>query len=131
MTRESGFPNWKDHLFKLEEVADSPSQGPERAAAHLRIARLWEEKYLQKAKAIAHYQQAFKADPGSLEALRAARRAAHVAPPGTRRVTQAGSSGISMAPHSTRGPGAFAATPVGPSSSHASRASAVANATAT
>ncbi|MDD5306402.1 MAG: tetratricopeptide repeat protein [Deltaproteobacteria bacterium] len=74
MTRESHFPNWKDHIFKLEEVADSFAQGPERAEAHLRIARLWEDKYLQKAKAIAHYQQAFKADPGSLEALRAARR---------------------------------------------------------
>jgi len=74
MSRHSGFATWKEYLGHLEERAEGLGADAERYQAHMEIARLWEDKYLQKAKAIVHYQHAFKANPESAEALREARR---------------------------------------------------------
>ncbi|HUT79361.1 MAG TPA: tetratricopeptide repeat protein, partial [Polyangia bacterium] len=74
MTMHPGYSSWKEFILHLEGQASEEDDAEARHAVHIRVADLWERKYLQKAKAIVHYQQAFKALPSSLEALALARR---------------------------------------------------------
>jgi tetratricopeptide (TPR) repeat protein len=74
MTTHPGFSSWKEFILHLEGQASEVDDAKARHDIHLRVAGLWERKYLQKAKAIVHYQQAFKALPSSAEALAEARR---------------------------------------------------------
>ncbi len=69
-----GFENWTDYILHLEEQIEGLDDPVECCEMHMVVARLWEDKFLQKAKAIAHYQQAFKAKDDAADALREARR---------------------------------------------------------
>ena len=69
-----GFENWTDYILHLEGQIEGLDDPVECCEMHMAAARLWEDKFLQKAKAIAHYQQAFKAKADSADALREARR---------------------------------------------------------
>jgi golgin subfamily B member 1 len=74
MTNHPGFTSWKEYLLHLEGQVAEQEDPREQHDLHMKIARLWEDRYLQKAKAISHFQQAFKSLSGSLEALAEARR---------------------------------------------------------
>lgn len=74
MGRYEGFGNWRELVEHLERQAEHLEMPQERSEAHLRIGEIWERYFLEKAKAVLHYQQAFKQDPTSAEALCRARR---------------------------------------------------------
>lgn len=65
--------DWAGLVEELEQGLAGESQSAVKAAIHLRLARLLETKFLQSAKALKHYQEAFKLNPGLVEALEEAR----------------------------------------------------------
>ncbi|MCP4675420.1 MAG: tetratricopeptide repeat protein [Deltaproteobacteria bacterium] len=74
MKRHPGFLNWKEYILDLEERAAALEDSAESAAIQMDVARVWEDKFLDKGRAILHYQKAFKMDASNADALQAARR---------------------------------------------------------
>ncbi|MCK9462146.1 MAG: tetratricopeptide repeat protein [Proteobacteria bacterium] len=69
-----GVASWKKEILEAEARAEAASTTDGACTTQLEVARLWEGRFLQKAKAIVHFQQAYKAEPKSREALGNARR---------------------------------------------------------
>jgi hypothetical protein len=69
-----GVASWKQEIQEAEARAEVGGTPQSVCAAKLEVARLWEGRFLQKAKAIVSFQLAYKADPQSREALSNARR---------------------------------------------------------
>lgn len=65
--------DWAGLVGELEQALAGESQSAVKAAIHLRLGRLLETKFLQSAKALKHYQEAFKLNPALVEALEEAR----------------------------------------------------------
>lgn len=65
--------DWAGLVEELENGLVSESQSATKAAYHLRLARVLESKFLQSARALKHYQEAFKLNPALTEALEEAR----------------------------------------------------------
>ena len=62
MERHPGFSNWRDFIVALEEgAAELEGDSVALSARYLQVAHLWEDKLLDKKRAILNYQQAFKA----------------------------------------------------------------------
>jgi golgin subfamily B member 1 len=76
MTAKSllGVAGWKREILEAEARSSDASSPEDACDAQLEIAHLWERRFLLKAKAIVHFQQAFKANPRSRVALDNARR---------------------------------------------------------
>ena len=60
-------------IQNLESEIEASGDTPENSSNHLELGRLYEEGLVNKAKAIVHYQRAFKLDTGCHEALSRAR----------------------------------------------------------
>ena len=65
--------DWAALVEELEQGLASESQSASKAAFHLRLARVLETKFLQSAKALKHYEEAYKLNPALVEALEEAR----------------------------------------------------------
>lgn len=74
MKRHPGFSNWKDFALHLEEQAETLQDAQKKNSIHMEVARIWDEKFLDKRRAVLHYQKAFKADGKDIDALGSARR---------------------------------------------------------
>jgi tetratricopeptide (TPR) repeat protein len=61
-------------IHHLEQEINELDDPRAQSELHLRIGQIWEDRHLEKAKAVLHYQQAFKLDQASTTALRSARR---------------------------------------------------------
>ena len=65
--------DWHGLVEELEKGILSEGDATKKAAYHLKLGRLLEEKFLQAVKALKHFQDAYKLNPALLEALAQAR----------------------------------------------------------
>ncbi len=65
--------DWRSLVDELEKAIAAADGAELRASLHLRLGRLYEEKFLAGVKALRHYQDAYKLNPALLESLGAAR----------------------------------------------------------
>ena len=65
--------DWQGLIEELEKGISTASEAAAKAACHLRLGRVLESKCLAGAKALRHFQDAYKQNPALLEALEAAR----------------------------------------------------------
>ncbi|MBN2343641.1 MAG: tetratricopeptide repeat protein [Deltaproteobacteria bacterium] len=72
--QRAGFLTWKEQLLHWEQSLESIDSPEEFTARCLLIARLWDEKYLEKARALSYFQKAFKSDDSCFEAVENSRR---------------------------------------------------------
>lgn len=73
-SQHPGFLTWKEYILHLEQTLESAETDEAFSRQCLLIARLWDEKYLQKARALSFYQKAFKADGTCVEAITRSRK---------------------------------------------------------
>ena len=66
--------DWQGILEELEKALAAESQPSAKAPLHLRIGVLLDEKFVQSAKALKHFQDAIKMQPSLMQALELARR---------------------------------------------------------
>ncbi|WP_437768228.1 tetratricopeptide repeat protein [Sorangium sp. So ce281] len=65
--------DWQGLVEELEKGIAAEGDATRKAAYHLKLGRLLEEKFLQAVKALKHFQDAYKLNPALLEALESAR----------------------------------------------------------
>ena len=65
--------DWQTLVEELEKGIASSSGGPAKAQFHLKLGRILETKFLAGVKALKHFQDAYKLNPGLTESLEAAR----------------------------------------------------------
>jgi tetratricopeptide (TPR) repeat protein len=65
--------DWQGLAEELEKGITSESDAAAKAAYHLRLGRVLEDKFLQAVRALKHFQDAYKLNPALTEALRQAR----------------------------------------------------------
>ncbi len=65
--------DWQGLIDELEKGISAASEAAAKAAYHLRLGRVLEQKFLAGAKALRHFQDAYKLNPALLESLEAAR----------------------------------------------------------
>ena len=65
--------DWQGLAEELERGIGAEADAIAKAALHLRLGRLLEEKFLQAVKALKHFQDAYKLNPSLTEALSDAR----------------------------------------------------------
>lgn len=66
--------DWQGMLEELEKALASEAQPSAKAALHLQIGRLLDDKFVQGIKALKHFQDSFKLQPSLIQALRSARQ---------------------------------------------------------
>jgi golgin subfamily B member 1 len=66
--------DWQGVVEELEKGIASGGSSADKAAFHLRLGRVLEAKFLAGVKALKHFQDAYKLNPGLVESLEAARR---------------------------------------------------------
>src|SRR4051812_46040055 len=65
--------DWHGLVEELEKGIAAETDATRKAAYHLKLGRLLEEKFLQAVKALKHFQDAYKLNPALLESLAMAR----------------------------------------------------------
>src|SRR4051812_29819995 len=65
--------DWQGLAEELEKGIASEGDAAAKAAYHLRLGRVLEQKFLQGVKALKHFQDAYKLNPVLIEALENAR----------------------------------------------------------
>ncbi|MBK6694169.1 MAG: tetratricopeptide repeat protein [Myxococcales bacterium] len=65
--------DWQTLIDELEKGISAASEAAAKATCHLRLGRVLETKFLAGAKALRHFQDAYKLNPALIEALEAAR----------------------------------------------------------
>ncbi|HSN97053.1 MAG TPA: hypothetical protein VLS89_02110, partial [Candidatus Nanopelagicales bacterium] len=65
--------DWHGLVEELEKGIASEGDAAKKAAYHLKLGQVLEEKFLQAVKALKHFQDAYKLNPALLEALEQAR----------------------------------------------------------
>jgi tetratricopeptide (TPR) repeat protein len=65
--------DWQGLAEELEKGIASEADAASKAAYHLRLGRVLEQKFLQAVRALKHFQDAYKQSPALVEALREAR----------------------------------------------------------
>ena len=65
--------DWQGLADELERAIASDADAVSKAAYHLKLGRVLEDKFLHAVKALKHFQDAYKLNPSLLEALRQAR----------------------------------------------------------
>lgn len=65
--------DWQGLAEELEKGIATETEPATKAAYHLKLGRVLEDKFLQSVKALKHFQDAYKLNPTLLEALRNAR----------------------------------------------------------
>src|SRR5271163_324077 len=65
--------DWQALVEELEKGISTGAAPASKAAYHLRLGRVLETKFLAGVKALKHFQDAYKLNPGLLESLEAAR----------------------------------------------------------
>src|SRR5262245_50397641 len=65
--------DWQGLAEELEKGIAAEADPVKKAAHHLRLGRILEEKFLQAVKALKHFQDAYKLNPALMEALQQAR----------------------------------------------------------
>jgi len=66
--------DWQQLREELEKQISSTKSNEQKAQLHLRLGRLLDEQFLLGAKALKHFQDAFKLNPKLIESLEEARR---------------------------------------------------------
>jgi golgin subfamily B member 1 len=66
--------DWQGVVEELEKGIAAGGTSTDRASFHLRLGRVLETKFLAGVKALKHFQDAYKLNPGLVESLEAARR---------------------------------------------------------
>jgi tetratricopeptide (TPR) repeat protein len=66
--------DWQGVVEELEKGIAGGGSSADKAAFHLRLGRVLEAKFLAGVKALKHFQDAYKLNPGLVESLEAARR---------------------------------------------------------
>jgi golgin subfamily B member 1 len=65
--------DWQTLVEELEKGIAASAAGPGKAQFHLKLGRILETKFLAGVKALKHFQDAYKLNPGLTESLEAAR----------------------------------------------------------
>src|SRR5262245_56389021 len=65
--------DWQGLAEELERGIASDADAPAKAAYHLKLGRLLEDKFLHAVRALKHFQDAYKLNPTLIDALRQAR----------------------------------------------------------
>jgi tetratricopeptide (TPR) repeat protein len=65
--------DWQGLVEELEKGVSSASDAAQKGAYHLRLGRLLSQKFFQAARALVHFQEAYKQSPQLVEALTEAR----------------------------------------------------------
>src|SRR3984957_3233951 len=65
--------DWQSFVEELEKGIASSAQNADKAQFHLKLGRVLETKFLAGVKALKHFQDAYKLNPGLVESLEAAR----------------------------------------------------------
>src|SRR5207253_18385 len=65
--------DWQGLAEELERAIASETDQAEKAAYHLRLGRVLEDKFLHAVRALKHFQDAYKLHPALTDALRQAR----------------------------------------------------------
>jgi tetratricopeptide (TPR) repeat protein len=66
--------DWQGVVEELEKGIATGESSAAKASYHLRLGRILESKFLAGVKALKHFQDAYKLNPGLIESLEAARR---------------------------------------------------------
>src|SRR4051794_15228877 len=66
--------DWQELREELEKSISSASNNEAKARLHLKLGRILDERFLMGAKALKHFQDAYKANPQLTESLSEARR---------------------------------------------------------
>src|SRR3954469_9339951 len=65
--------DWQGLAEELGRGIETETDAVAKAAYHLRLGRVLEDKFLHAVRALKHFQDAYKANPALIEALRQAR----------------------------------------------------------
>ena len=65
--------NWPALTAALEQEIEAQERPEDKSDLHLRLGKVLEERFLDKKRALQHYQRAFKLNPATVEALERAR----------------------------------------------------------
>ncbi|MBI2894767.1 MAG: tetratricopeptide repeat protein [Deltaproteobacteria bacterium] len=73
LTRFEANRTWEGLIVEIERALEARETNEEKASLHMRLGEVFEEKFLQKVKALQQYQKAFKLNPTATKALEKAR----------------------------------------------------------